>query len=73
MLPAGIYAIVDGSAARPPLDLVSAFVEGDTVCVSDAADGSLRISAANREFVEQMEAVQDFVTRYRHALRELAK
>jgi putative addiction module antidote len=47
--------------------------EGDTVCVSDASDGSLRISAANREFVQQMEAVQDVVKRYRNALRELAK
>jgi len=27
-LPAGLYAIVDGSAARPPLDLVAAFVRG---------------------------------------------
>ena len=27
-LPAGLYAIVDGSAGRPPLDLVAAFVRG---------------------------------------------
>ena len=27
-LPAGVYAIVDGSAARPPLELVGAFVRG---------------------------------------------
>jgi putative addiction module antidote len=47
--------------------------EGDTVCVSDAADGSLRVSAANQEFVRQMEAAQDVVRRYRNALRELAK
>ena len=33
MLPAGIYAIVDGSAARPPLDLVSAFVEGGAAVI----------------------------------------
>lgn len=47
--------------------------EGDTVCVTDAADGSLRISATNPEFVRQMEAVEDVVRRYRHTLRELAK
>ena len=32
-LPAGIYAIVDGSSARPPLDLVSAFVRGGVAVV----------------------------------------
>jgi len=32
-LPAGIYAIVDGSAARPPLDLVGAFVRGGAAVV----------------------------------------
>lgn len=47
--------------------------EGDTVCVTDAADGSLRLSAASPEFVRQMEAVQGVVRRYRNALGELAK
>jgi thiamine-phosphate pyrophosphorylase len=32
-LPHGIYAIVDGSAARPPLDLVAAFVRGGAAVV----------------------------------------
>jgi thiamine-phosphate pyrophosphorylase len=32
-LPAGVYAIVDGSAARPPLDLVGAFVRGGAAVV----------------------------------------
>src|SRR5436190_1513473 len=32
-LPAGLYAIVDGSAARPPLDLVGAFVRGGAAIV----------------------------------------
>ena len=32
-LPAGVYAIVDGSASRPPLDLVSAFVRGGAAVV----------------------------------------
>lgn len=47
--------------------------EGDSLCVTDAADGSLRIAAANSEFARQMEAVQDVVSRYRNTLRELAK
>jgi thiamine-phosphate pyrophosphorylase len=32
-LPAGLYAIVDGSAARPPLELVGAFVRGGAAVV----------------------------------------
>ena len=32
-LPAGLYAIVDGSAARPPLELVAAFVRGGAAVV----------------------------------------
>jgi thiamine-phosphate pyrophosphorylase len=32
-LPSGVYAIVDGSAARPPLDLVAAFVRGGAAVV----------------------------------------
>lgn len=32
-LPRGLYAIVDGSAARPPLELVRAFVEGGAAVV----------------------------------------
>ena len=33
MLPHGVYAIVDGSAARPPLELVGAFVRGGAAVV----------------------------------------
>jgi putative addiction module antidote len=47
--------------------------EGDTICVTDAADGSLRISPAKAEFTRQMKAVEDIARRYRNALRELAK
>jgi thiamine-phosphate pyrophosphorylase len=32
-LPSGVYAIVDDSAARPPLDLVAAFVSGGAAVV----------------------------------------
>jgi thiamine-phosphate pyrophosphorylase len=33
MLPRGVYAIVDGSAGRPPLELVGAFVRGGATVV----------------------------------------
>jgi putative addiction module antidote len=47
--------------------------EGDTVSITDAADGSLRIGPSNREFKEQMDAAESVIRRYRRALRELAK
>ena len=47
--------------------------EGDTICVTDAADGSLRISPANAAFTQQMGVAEDIIRRYRNALRELAK
>lgn len=47
--------------------------EGDTVCLTEAADGSLRMSPAKVEFTRQMEAAQKIIKRYRNTLRELAK
>jgi putative addiction module antidote len=46
---------------------------GDTVCVTESADGSLRLSPGAAEALEQIEAAQDIIRRYRHTLRELAK
>lgn len=47
--------------------------EGDTVTVTDAAGGGLRLSPHKAEVARQMEGVQDVMKRYRHTLRELAK
>ena len=47
--------------------------EGDTICVTDAADGSLRLSATTAEFSRQMGIAKDVMHRYRNTLRELAK
>jgi len=47
--------------------------EGDTLTVTDAAEGSLRLSPHNADVARQMEAVQDVMKRYRHTMRELAK
>lgn len=47
--------------------------EGDTLSVTEAADGTLRLSAMNPEVSRQMEVAQDIMRRYRHTLRELAK
>ena len=47
--------------------------EGDTLCVTEASDGSLRMSPTSPEVTRQLEAAQDLVRRYRNALRELAK
>jgi putative addiction module antidote len=47
--------------------------EGDTVCVTEAADGSLRMSPTRAEVTRQLEVAQDIMRRYRNTLRELAK
>ena len=47
--------------------------EGDTLCLTESTDGSLRLSPGTAEVVEQLEAAQDILRRYRHTLRELAK
>jgi putative addiction module antidote len=47
--------------------------EGDTVTVTDASEGGLRLSPHKAEVARQMEVVQDVMKRYRHTLRELAK
>lgn len=46
--------------------------EGDTVYLTNAADGSVRMTA-NPEVARQMEVVQNVMRRYRNTLRELAK
>ena len=47
--------------------------EGDTVCVTEAPDGSLRMCPTKPEVMQQMEAAQHVIRRYRNTLRELAK
>ena len=47
--------------------------KGDTVYLTEAPDGSLRIGPANAEFTRQMAIAKDVVQRYRNTLRELAK
>lgn len=47
--------------------------EGDVLCVTDAAEGCLRLSPAKPDFDRQMASAQDVIARYRNTLRELAK
>lgn len=47
--------------------------EGDTVSVTEASEGCLRLSLRRAEVSRQLEAAQGIVKRYRNALRELAK
>jgi putative addiction module antidote len=46
--------------------------EGDTVSVTEAAGGSLRISPHKMEVARQLAVAQGVLNRYRNALRELA-
>ena len=47
--------------------------EGEIVCVTDAPDGSLRMSPTSPEVTRQLNVAQGIIRRYRHTLRELAK
>ena len=50
--------------------------EGDSLCLTDAADGSLRVTPATggrEQFARQMKAAEGIIRRYRNTLRELAK
>ena len=47
--------------------------EGDTICLTEAPDGSLRVTPNNPDVTRQLEAAQDIIRRYRNTLRELAK
>jgi len=47
--------------------------EGDTLSVTDAPDGTLRVSAHDPEFARQMDVAKDVMRRYRNTLRELAR
>lgn len=47
--------------------------EGDTLCVTDSTDGSLRMTPTRPEVSAQLEVAKDVLRRYRNTLRELAK
>ena len=47
--------------------------EGDAICVTDGAEGTLRLSPTTAESRRQMEIAQKIMRRYRNTLRELAK
>ncbi len=47
--------------------------EGDVVCVTESADGSLRVSPNSAAVRRQLEVAQDVIRRYRNTLRELAR
>jgi putative addiction module antidote len=49
---------------------------GDTVTLTDAPEGGLRITPATpgrEQFAKQMKAAESIIRRYRNTLRELAK
>jgi putative addiction module antidote len=47
--------------------------DGDTLSVTEAPDGSVRLSPTTAEVTRQMNVAQDLMKRCRHTLRELAK
>lgn len=47
--------------------------EGDSVTLTEAPDGGMRLTPGTAEVRRQLEAAQDIINRYRNTLRELAK
>lgn len=47
--------------------------DGDTLFVTEAPDGAMRITPYDPEMEEQMKAARNGMATYRNALRELAK
>ena len=47
--------------------------DGDSLFLTEAPDGSMRITPYDPAFEQQMRAAQEGMAQYRNALRELAK
>lgn len=47
--------------------------EGQAIYLTEAPDGSFRVTSGDRDFNKTMEVFADLSRRYRNALRELAK
>ena len=47
--------------------------EGDQIFLTEAPDGSFRITPYDPDFADAMRAAESFMARYRNTLRELAK
>ncbi len=47
--------------------------DGDSLHLTEAPDGSMRITPYDPEFEEQMDAVREGMGKYRNTLRELSK
>lgn len=47
--------------------------EGQALYLTEAPDGSYRVTAEDEAFGRQMKVAEDIARRYRNALRELAK
>ena len=58
-----------------PKEAISAMKvqEGATVYLTEGPECSLRVTAGNPGFVEQLRMGEDLMQRYRNALQELAK
>lgn len=47
--------------------------DGDAVFLTEATDGSFRLTASDPDFGRKLKAAEKLSRRYRHALKELAK
>ncbi len=75
MLVLKVHKVGNSLNLRLPRDAVSRLrvSEGDTVYLTESADGSYLVTPYDPEFESQMQLAEEGMTRYRNTLRALAK
>jgi putative addiction module antidote len=75
MVPLKVRKIGNSLAITLPAEAARALKvqEGDLIYLTEGPDGSFRITPYDPEFSAAMEATGSFLSRYRNALRELAR
>lgn len=75
MLVLKVHKVGNSLNLRLPRDAVSRLrvSEGDTVYLTESADGGYQVTPYDPEFEKQMQLAEEGMARYRNTLRALAK
>jgi len=75
MLVLKVHKVGNSLNLRLPRDAVSRLrvSEGDTVYLTESADGGYQVTPYDPEFEKQMQLAEEGMTRYRNTLRALDK
>ena len=75
MLALKVHKVGNSLNLRLPRDAVNILrvSEGDTVYLTESADGGYKVTPYDPEFERQMQVAEEGMKQYRNTLRELAK